>query len=148
MREKQAFAGLWAYNGEIKVNNELYRGLARSFGMAEAAFWVLYFLRMARDGLTLHDLCGCLYQSKQTVHSAVKQLEAEGALRAETGTDRRTRTFTLTPRGAQMAEATVDHVIDAEVRAMMEMDEAELAAFLRLFRQYNQALKREFGEKL
>lgn len=146
MREKRAFEGLWAYNDAIKTNTELYRGLARSYGLAESAFWVLYALRMTRGGTTLHELCASLCLSKQTVHSAIKQLQADGVLRAETAADRRSRTITLTERGAALAGATVDRVIDAEVRAVMDMSESELAEFLRLFRRYNQALKREFGE--
>ena len=52
----------------------------------------------------------------------------------------------LTERGAELAERTVDKVIAAERKSLLDLTEAEQDAFIGLFRQYTDALERHMRD--
>ena len=91
MEQRGALA---AYNELYKEQDDLYRAVARGFGLSDCAFWVLYALREAERPMTQSDVCAAVYQPKQTVHSALKKLEGEGFLRLAEGRDRRSKRLT------------------------------------------------------
>ena len=138
MEQRGALA---AYNELYKEQDELYRATARSFGLSDCAFWVLYALREAERPLTQSDVCAAVYQPKQTVHSALKKLMAEGYLQLTEGRDRRSKHLVLTEQGEALVRRTVDSVMAAETAAMNTMTETEQAQFLSLCRRYNAALR-------
>ena len=72
-----------------------------------------------------------LIEPKQTVHSALKKLEAEGYLARTSGADLRSKRVALTEKGEQFARAWIDRVPEAEAAALCAMPEAERAAFVR-----------------
>ena len=60
--------------------------------------------------------------------------------------DRRSKPIRLTERGAELAERTVDKVIAAERKSLLDLTEAEQDAFIGLFRQYTDALERHMRD--
>lgn len=138
MEQRGALA---AYNELYKEQDELYRAAARGFGLSDCAFWVLYALREADRPLTQSDVCAAVYQPKQTVHSALKKLMAEGYLQLTEGRDRRSKHLVLTEQGEALIRRTVDPVMAAETAAMNTMTETEQTQFLALCRRYNAALR-------
>ena len=132
---------LAAYNELYKEQDDLYRAVARGFGLSDCAFWVLYALREAERPMTQSDVCAAVYQPKQTVHSALKKLIGEGCLRLAEGRDRRSKYLVLTERGEALVRRTVDPVMAAETAAMDTLTEAERTQFLSLCRRYNTALR-------
>ena len=134
-------SALAVYNELYKEQDELYRTVARSFGLSDCAFWVLYALREADRPLTQSDVCAAVYQPKQTVHSALKKLMAEGYLQLTEGRDRRSKHLVLTEQGEALVRRTVDPVMAAETAAINTMTETEQAQFLSLCRRYNAALR-------
>ena len=134
-------SALAVYNELYKEQDELYRAAARGFGLSDCAFWVLYALREADRPLTQSDVCAAVYQPKQTVHSALKKLMAEGYLQLTEGRDRRSKHLVLTEQGEALVRRTVDPVMAAETAAMNTMTETEQAQFLALCRRYNAALR-------
>lgn len=145
MKEKR----LSEYNDIIKENDNLYRGLAKHFGLPECAFWILYTLRADNTGLTQSEICDVLYQPKQTVNSALKNLEAQGNIELLYVNGRRSKQIRLTKKGIGLAEKTVDQVLAAEHKALLDLTDAEQQAFIGLFRKYTNALRgrmRDFGE--
>ncbi len=134
------------YNEIIKENDEIYRHLAKNFHMPECTFWILYTLRTAHAPLTQSELCKILYEPKQTVNSALKKLEAEGFLSLAVGSDRRSKTITLTDKGQTLAGQTVDLVISAEKHSLLSLEETEQDLFLQLFHKYTDALKQQITE--
>ena len=138
MEQRGALA---AYNELYKEQDDLYRAVARGFGLSDCAFWVLYALREADCPVTQSGVCAAVYQPKQTVHSALKKLIGEGFLRLTEGRDRRSKYLVLTERGEALVRRTVDPVMAAETAAMNTMTEAEQAQFLSLCRRYNTALR-------
>ena len=135
-------AALAEYNDIFKEQDDLYRAVARRCGLSDCAFWVLYALREADRPMTQSDICAAVYQPKQTVHSALKKLMAEGFLRLTEGRDRRSKYLTLTAAGQALMARTVDGVVAAETAAMNTLAAEEQERLLTLFRRYTSALRR------
>ena len=76
--EQDAKRMLLEYNRETKRLDDLYRCAAKQCGISECAFWILYTLRAEERQFTQAEICEFLIEPKQTVHSALKKLEAEG----------------------------------------------------------------------
>lgn len=92
------------YNGLYKENNEIYHHLARHFGLSDTAFWILYTLREQGGCVSQSQLCGELFLSKQTIHSALKQLEQGGFLQLENvPNNRKNKLVRVTPPGEAAA---------------------------------------------
>lgn len=82
--DEHAYRRLREYNDSLKAIDDTYRAAARRFGLPECAFWILYTLRVERSPLTQSEICALQYQPKQTVHSALKRLEARRPAQART----------------------------------------------------------------
>ena len=65
-------------NRTYKEEDDFYRRLARRSGLSDAAFWVLYSIETAPGPVTQTDIGNTLMLSKQTINSALKQLEHSG----------------------------------------------------------------------
>lgn len=129
------------YNGIFKETDEIYHNIAKTLGLSDCAFWILYSLRTEGDALTQSEICNTFYQPKQTVNSALKKLEQNGYIELLERSDRRRKQIRLTQKGITLAEETVDRVIGVEQKTMSGLDEAEQKAFVGLFRKYTDLLK-------
>lgn len=129
-------------NQTYKEEDDLYRRLARHSGLSEAAFWILYTVELASGPVTQAEVCGYLSLSKQTINSALKQLEQEGYIRL-TGGPGRKKYLQITGRGERLADHTVRLVLEAEERAFLGLAEEERASLLALERKYLSLLLRE-----
>ena len=89
--DEHAYRRLREYNDSLKAIDDTYRAAARRFGLPECAFWILYTLRVERAPLTQSEICALQYQPKQTVHSALKRLEADGLLKLAHGGNRKSK---------------------------------------------------------
>lgn len=133
---------LLEFNDIMKESDEIYRCAARSLGLSDSVFWILYAFRLEKEELTLKEICDILYQPKQTVHSALKKMENDGYIKAEGEMDdRRSKRLRLTPKGNRLAESTADKVIALECKAFSGMDAREQGDFIKLFRKYMALLK-------
>ena len=124
--EQDAKRMLLEYNRETKRLDDLYRCAAKQCGISECAFWILYTLRAEERQFTQAEICEFLIEPKQTVHSALKKLEAEGYLARTSGADLRSKRVALTEKGEQFARAWIDRVLEAEAAALCAMPEAEI----------------------
>lgn len=145
---KDTFSEKWLteYNAIIKENDNLYRDLAKNFKLPECAFWILYTLRIYRAPITQSEICDCLYQPKQTVNSALKNLEAEGYIHLRHAEDHRRKQISLTYKGAELAGITADKVIAAELSSASALTQKEQETLIKLFRKYTDALSRQINE--
>ena len=136
---KRYMERLW--NGIIKENDDIYRNLARIFGLSECSFWILYTLRTNDTALAQSEVCAYMYQPKQTVNSALKKMESEGYLKLEKGKDHRSKQISLTAGGIRLCERTVDRIIESERGALGRMTAEEQEMFLSLFHKYTDLLR-------
>lgn len=129
-------------NQTYKEEDELYRRLARYSGLSEAAFWILYTVELASGPITQAEVCGYLSLSKQTINSALKQLEQAGHIRLADGPGRK-KYLQLTETGRALSRRTIGPVLELEERAFLGLTEEERASLLALERKYLSLLLRE-----
>lgn len=134
--DRNAYQMLIAFNRETKKLDDVYRSAAKSCGISECAFWILYTLRVEEKSFTQEEICEFLIEPKQTVNSALKKLEAEGYLTLSAGTDQRSKRVCLTEKGERFVKAHVDRVPEAEAAALGAMTAAERDALIRLTGRY------------
>ena len=131
------------YNSALKENDDIYRGLSKFYGLSECAFWILYTLRVSETPVTQSDICGVMFQPKQTVNSALKKMENEGYIKLNSAANRRFKEIILTKKGISLAQNTVDHVIHAEIEALSTMSSEEFTSFLHLLGKFTKTLKHQ-----
>lgn len=144
MNREKILSRLKETNNLCKRENYIYRGIADSFDLSESALWILYFLRMAEEPCSQKEICDRMFQSKQTVNSAIKKLEEEGLLElvCRDG-NKKSKRITLTPAGTALAERTADRVIEAEAAAMDSLTDEEQGLFLSLYDKFVSRLQTE-----
>ena len=140
---------LMRFNRIFKDTDQTYREVAHFFGLSDSAFWILYLLRESDRSYTQSSVCEEISLSRQTVHSALKNLQKEGyiVLKSEEG-NRKNKRLCLTDQGSQLAEKTVDRVLEAELDALEQFSETELEQFLTLYAKYGQCFHREAERSL
>lgn len=132
------------HNGLYKENNEIYHRLARHFGLSDTAFWILYTLREMGGSVSQSQLCGELFLSKQTIHSALKQLEQGGFLQLENlPNNRKNKLVRVTPRGEQLLCQVADPVFAMEERTFLRLSPQQRQALLELDEALLNALRQE-----
>lgn len=134
-------ARLKQYNDITKENDKLYRGAAKKFGFSECEFWILYYLRSGYGEPMQSVICNSFYLPKQSIHSALKKLEAEGYIALTAGENRRSKGILLTLEGERICAETVDHIIEAEMGALGSLSEEEQEKFMNLYDRYTGQFK-------
>lgn len=146
MKKKTPQAYLSEYNSIIRENDEIYREAAKTLGLSDCTFWILYTLWEQQGALSQSELCSALYQPKQTVNSALKKMEREGCVRLTEMKDRRNKQVALTEKGKTLARDTVELVLVAEEKAYLELEEEEQEKFIALFHKYTDLLRGRMQE--
>lgn len=137
------------YNQQIKREDDLYRQAARRLDLPEATLWILYALRDTEEQLTQKDLTGAMLQSKQSVNSALKRMEADGLVVLTPDPENRTRKYIcLTDAGEALAQRTVDRLRTAEFAAMDAFSQEECECFLSLYAKWNKMLSATLDKQL
>lgn len=123
--------------------DDIYRSAARAFDIPELALWVLYAIHLVPD-CTQKDIAAIVFHPKQSIHSALKQLVADGYIRTECPAhDRRQKVLRLTDKGEQLAAQTADLLIDAERRVFQSFPEEERNSFMQFFHRLTAAMDEE-----
>ena len=122
-------------NRMYKEEEDLYRRLARRSGLSDAAFWVLYSIKASVGPVTQADIVGTLMLSKQTIHSALKQLEQSGCILLTNGPGRK-KYLQLTESGQALVSRAICPALRLEEQAFLGMTEEERAGLLALERKY------------
>lgn len=112
----QTLETIRAIDDFYRRTDELYRRTAWRMGLADCAFDILYAL-FEEDGLTQKQLCERGFSSKQTVHSSIKRLSANGLVALRGDTPRTMRVF-LTEHGRKQYSEHIGAVLNAECEAV------------------------------
>lgn len=120
----------------------LYHLANLHLGIADSASLVLYFLYDADGRCPLSDIYKSSGTSKQTVNSAIRGLEKEGALYLEPYKGR-AKMAVLTDKGRAYAENTVARLRRAELQAFDGWTEEEVDTHIRLLEKYARCFRRE-----
>ena len=111
--------------------DEFYHNLAVRMNLSDSAFQVLWSIVALGEGCTQRDVRQQFHLSKQTVHSAVRELEADGILTLSPKTGRQV-SLALTEKGQTLAAERVVPAMEAERAAARGMRLEELRAMLQL----------------
>lgn len=137
---------LAAFNATINGSEEIYRTVAKSFGLSDCAFWILYCIRQSEGKVTQKDICSFIYQPKQTVHSALKKMVEDGLIEVGDYNGKRHKYVTLTEKGEAFSQKTVDLVLAEEIAIFEDMDVSEREIAMKLLEKYSDSLSRRMSK--
>lgn len=133
--------------------DRLYSGFARSCGLSECAYWVMYEIEVSSGSASLRGMAEAFSLSKQTLSSAVKSLEAKGLIELsfEEGS-RKNKVASFTEAGRAFSRERIVPAIEAESRAFGSLEPEERERLVALVSRYARAIRRELdalkeGEK-
>ena len=137
---------LATFNATINGSEEIYRTVAKSFGLSDCAFWILYCIRQSEEKVTQKDICNFIFQPKQTVHSALKKMVKDGLIEVGDYNGKRHKYVTLTEKGEAFSRKTVDLVLAEEIAAFEDMDASERELAMKLLAKYSDSLSRRMSK--
>lgn len=133
-------------NRLTKAISELYHDVSAKIGVSESIFDIFYAIAALGEGCCQKDICTYAFTSKQTIHSAIRKLEAEDFICMEPKKGREMAIF-LTPKGQAFMETRIAPVIDIENRVFTQMGAEESDMLLHLTRNYLNCLRSQFTER-
>lgn len=135
---------IWQINYLTSEMSEQYHRASVKLGISDSVSIVLYTLFTEGNGCLLGDVVKKSGVSKQTVNSALRRLEAEGALFLEQA-DGRAKRIRITPKGEAMLAQTAAKLYEAECRAFAAWSDDEVQTYLRLMQKHYDSLAAEFA---
>lgn len=144
MSHKEIRQQLREYNTIYKETDAIYSKFARSSGLSDCAFWLMYSVREANGQCTQKELGDQWMLSKQTVNSALKGLERDGYLKLiPSETNRRSKYVALTDKGVKFARKNIDIVFELEELAFQQMSPLERVAMIESSRKFQELFLKE-----
>lgn len=120
------------FNRLAKRQEDLYHQCAKQAGLTDSQFWVLYALCEGEHALCQNAFCESWCYSKQTVNTAVANLEKAGLITMEYAQgSRKQKEIRLTPKGNAFCEKHIHSLLKAEEDALMNLPKEEREAFFK-----------------
>lgn len=119
-------------NAEI---GSLYHRASLKLGMSDSVSMVLYAVRHGGGSCLLSDIYKMSGISKQTVNSALRNLEKNGAITVEPYRGK-LKKVTLTKYGLEYSKHTVEKLRDAELEAFKTWSPEEIEIYIALTEKY------------
>lgn len=140
---------LMEYNRLQKKLEDFYHNFAKICGLSDSVFWIIYSVIKRQEPYTQTELCSMWSFNKQTINTALKNLEADGIIRFEVlEKNRKNKQIFLTEKGIAFAQKTVIPFMDMEKRAFGSLDEEERKEFLYLTQKHLDLLNIELSKQL
>ncbi len=128
-------------NSEI---GECYHAACARLGQPDSVMQILYVLCLEEEPCPIGLILRESGLSKQTVHSALHRLEAEGYLRLRP-LDGKRKGVALTEAGRALAERTAQRMIAAEQAVFRSWVPEDRRAYLELTRRFLLDIREAFG---
>lgn len=123
-----------------------YEFYVRKHALTAKELFVLNILWFAPDGCLQSDICDRLSATKQTVSTIIKKFLKQGYLTMEESpTDRRNKIVRFTEAGFQYAGQIIQPAAKAEVDAMVELRDENIAEFVRITTLFSGFMKQHFN---
>ena len=113
----------------------LYHKSSLKLGITDSVSIVLYAIHDAGERCLLSDIYKQSGINKQTVNSAIRNLEVDGILYLEQHTGR-AKTVILTDKGRDFVEKTIVRLCEAEARAFDSWAPGEVSTYIRLMEKH------------
>lgn len=118
--------------GEIEA---AYHEINMKLKVSDSAMIVLYSICDQGNSCLLRDICRNFGISKQTINSALRKLEAEGAVYLEAA-DAKNKRVCLTEQGKRLADRSARRIIDMENDIFSSWSEEDVEKYLELTERY------------
>lgn len=122
-----------------------YEFYARQHALTAKELFVLDILWFAPDGCLQSDICDRLSATRQTVSAIMKKFLKQGYVSMEESpTDRRNKIVRFTEAGLQYAGRIIPPAAKAEVDAMAELCDEDIAELVRITTLFSGFMKQHF----
>ncbi len=115
--------------------NALYHHASLKLGLTDSASIVLYTIYDNGEDCLLSDICKQSGVSKQTVNSAIRNLEKKHIIYLEQHSGRAKKVI-LTDTGKEYVQKTIARLFDAEAAAFSSWTEEEINAHIGFMEKY------------
>ena len=123
----------------------LYHKLNVAMGLSDSISDILYQIYDNGGCYPIGSICSELGIPKQTVSSAMKNLEKDGILFLETYSGKSKRAI-LTEKGKQFCEDTIARIFQIENSVLEEFTDSEIETFISLHEKYNTVISKSIDE--
>lgn len=121
---------------------ELY---ARRHNLTAKELFVLDLIWFAPEGCLQSDICQRLSATKQTVSAIIKKFLKMGYLTlSESESDRRNKIIHFTEAGVEYVKNIIPPAAEAEIDAMSQLSEEDMAQLVHLTTVFSQLMKEKF----
>lgn len=135
------------HTSEIKRINYLctelgaiYHKCALKLGISDSITIVLYAIYDAGNECLLQDIYKTSGVSKQTINSAIRNLEKDGILKLEQY-NKKAKKVVLTEKGKDLVNQTAAKLYQAESDAFNSWTKEEIETYISLMEKYNDCLR-------
>lgn len=129
-------------HGEIEAT---YHDSSLKFGISDSVSKILYTICSCGDSFLLNDICRNTGLSKQTVNSAIRNLERSGNVYLE-AVDGKSKRICLTEKGKRLAANTAFRLIEIENDIFDSWSEDDVQKYLELTERFLISLKEKVGQ--
>lgn len=130
------------FNQLQKKMDNIYNKLAKSSGISDTAFWIIYTVKNEKETYKQKDLCNMWFYSKQTINSSLKKLEEQNIIQLiSVPGNKKDKKVILTEYGKKIAKELIEPVNEIEKKSLENIKERR--EFLNLFKKYVETLEKE-----
>lgn len=127
------------------VQYAAYELYARKHNLTAKELFVLDIIWFAPEGCLQSDICERLSATKQTVSAIIKKFLKQGYIfLTESETDRRNKIVRFTDTGIEYTKKIILPAAMAEIDAMSELSEADIAELIYLTTLFSHSMKERF----
>lgn len=127
------------------VQYAAYELYARKHHLTAKELFVLDMIWFAAEGCLQTDICQRLSATKQTISAIVKKFQKRGYISlTESEADRRNKIIHFTSAGIEYAKKIIPPAANAEIDAMGELSEKDIAELVRLTTLFSDYMRQKF----
>lgn len=133
---------LKTFNKIYKEMDIIYHGYAKSCGLSDMAYWILYSMAESDEYFTQRDFCSDWFFAPQTVNSALKDLEKKDIIFLEpVPGNKKNKWIKPTENGKKFIEQVILPLMEAECESFETLSKEECEIMLSTTKKYLAALK-------
>lgn len=118
-----------------KELDEIYHKYALKHNLSDAALWVMYAIYEANENITQADISNFWFFRRQTINTALKNLEQQGFIHLiSTPDNRKSKQIKFTDKGNEMLKKVILPLLEAENNVFAEFTDKENELFAELSR--------------
>ena len=136
---------LQEFNASINEIDGLYHEFAKNVGLSDSAFHILYAMVQLGNGCLQVDIARNYFLSKQTINSAVRNLEKQGYITLHKGKGRDMH-LNFTPKGELLVKEKIYLIFQIEDAILEAMTPEEVKAYMALSKKYATLLRQQLTQ--